>query len=139
VCVEYLVEMLVNYHYLDEVFGGAKQKSVKTERIQLVLVSDTLTAREIISEKARAHYRAVQADMPQVAETRLDLTDKIKNPFYYRYESEEESVGAALDGFKRNKYFFFWNDEQVTSLDQRLQVLGENYAKFIGLIPLKGG
>jgi septal ring factor EnvC (AmiA/AmiB activator) len=130
--------MLVQYKVVDEVFGATRQGSANTKPVQLTLVSSTLTAREIISEKARSHFRSAIEESQKTPASRVDVAarlDKQINPF----STEEETVNAALIGFQTNKYFLFWNNEQVTSLDQKLQVLGDNDARFIRIIPLKGG
>lgn len=131
--------MLVSYKYIEEVFGSRQQAPTPAKPVQLTLVSDTLTAREIISERAKSHFQIVYGDVQFKADTRIDVAEKLKKEFAPGPKTEDQAVDAALNSFQRNKYFFFWNDEQVTSLDQRLQILGDNNARFIQLIPLKGG
>jgi hypothetical protein len=139
-CALHSAPMQVQYKIVDEVIGDARKTEAKaTPRpVKLTLVSATLTAREIISEKARSHFHAAVKDSDIKATSRMDVVARLKKQVN-QLSTEEATVKAALTGFLNNRYFLFWNDEQVTSLDQKLQVMGDNHARFIQLIPLKGG
>ncbi len=129
--------MKTQFTAYDEVFGGVTAASAYAP-IRLELVSETLTAREIILEKARVEYDLLAQDHKSEFKTRNDLGAWLMQagelPSFI-----EEAEEIAIKAFSNQEFFFFWNDEQVTDLDKRLQTIGENNAKFIRLIPLKGG
>lgn len=134
--------MKIQFTAYDENFRGSPpthdQSSPTSKPVHLELVSETLTAREIISEKAKAHFSALKKDEPSTFTSRADLGHWLSANGEMP-ASVEEAVDAALKAFQNGAFFLFWNDMQVTDLDQRLQVLGNNQARFIQLTPLKGG
>ncbi len=122
---------------VDESFGSAQQKPA-LKPFRLELVSETLSARQIICERARAHFKVMATEREVSSKTRLDTARRLGSGCSPP-ASIEDAEKEAIEGFKRHRYFFFWNDRQVLSLEERLQVLGENTARFIKLMPLQGG
>ena len=49
------------------------------------------------------------------------------------------AVSATMHGFQNGLFLFFWNDQQVTDLEKRLDVMGDNEAMFLRLLPMIGG
>ena len=129
--------MNVKIQIREEAFGSARQEQAP-KPFRLELVSETLGARQIICERARAHFNIMAAEFEALSETRLDTARRLGSGCHPP-ASIEEAEKEAIEGFQRHRYFFFWNDRQVLSLDERLQVLGENTARFIQLTPLQGG
>ncbi|MEM8811947.1 MAG: hypothetical protein AAGF59_04955 [Pseudomonadota bacterium] len=129
--------MSIHFKLQDEVFGGAPARDVRNP-LELTLVSETLKAKEIICERARQRFRELADDGSVRSDNRLDLAYWLSRKTTLP-ASEEEAVAEAVRAFERHEFFFFWNDEQIFDPDQRLQVLGDNIARFIQLIPLKGG
>jgi hypothetical protein len=51
----------------------------------------------------------------------------------------EEQYAKALEGFENNGFVMLWNDTQVESLDQMLELKTGTQVTFLKLVPLIGG
>ena len=51
----------------------------------------------------------------------------------------EESVRTAIQAFEDGLYFVFFNEQQLTSLDDAIQLTAESSLKFVRLVALAGG
>ena len=51
----------------------------------------------------------------------------------------DATIETAVKVFVHGGFLFFWNDEQILDLDQRLIVLKANEALFGRSLPFKGG
>jgi hypothetical protein len=129
--------MNIQIRVVDESFGSVQQQP-ELKPFRLELVSETLSARQIICERARAHFETIATELDVSGTTRLDIARRLTSGCHPP-ASIEQAEKEAIEGFQRHRYFFFWNDRQVLSLEERLQVLGENTARFIKLMPLQGG
>ena len=52
---------------------------------------------------------------------------------------EDEAASIALEAFAEGDFLFFWNENQVQDLEERLADHEENEALFVRLFPLVGG
>ena len=121
----------------DEVFGGEVRKP-HSSPAHLILVSETLTAREIVIERAKIHFESLEKEAPGEPTNRIELAHWLS----FREvmpASAAEAEAEAICAFQRNEFFFFWNDKQVLDLEERLLANKENMARFVQIVPLKGG
>ena len=51
----------------------------------------------------------------------------------------EEAVRTAIQAFEDGLYFVFFNEQQLTSLDDAIQLTDESSLKFVRLVALAGG
>lgn len=105
----------------------------------LILVSETVTAKEVISAQAVAHFRGAHKDIEKALETRQGLASLLLDGYCGLPVTESEARDFAIEAFQRNEFFFFWNDKQVLDLEDLLLVAEANEAKFIKIFPLQGG
>jgi len=139
--------MGIDIRVIDEVWGDlqAQSKGEKKRRCagQLKLVHSQATAREVIAERARRDYADAKSGLETVSNPPLGTTrdeilavlgDQASMP-----ASEDIAVEIALGEFERGMVMFFWNGTQVTEPDAKLDLLGDNEAVFVRLLPLRGG
>jgi len=116
----------------------------------------TITVRELIEQRVRIEFAKYLENQEhsgieifEISETekRLNLGTIGKGD----HESEKDQsndineaalkkhIADALKGFSNNEYFITVNENQVLSLDDRLQAIDANTVSFMKLIPLMGG
>lgn len=81
-------------------------------RVQLTLVSSSVTARELIEQRVRSEVAQVEADA---------------------------QCARALAAFENNGFLLFADDRQIESLEERIVIRPETRVSFIKLTPLVGG
>jgi hypothetical protein len=124
----------------DEVIGVQPREP----RFTLTLVSERVTAREIISRRVREEVDAHNATMPehfrglvQPADAEVLLNSyRMRGP---RQIDAERQCQKALEAFERNGFLLLVNDRQVESLDEPIVIGDRADATFIRLVPLVGG
>ncbi len=139
--------MGVDVRVIDEVWGDLRaQTSGEQKRRfagQLKLVHSQATARDVISERARRDYAETKAQRERTPDQPLGQTrDEILAEFDGQERvpaSAETAAQIALVEFETGMVMFFWNGTQITELDATLDLLGDNEAVFVRLVPLKGG
>lgn len=96
----------------------------KTQRCELSVVSNRITAREIISQRLIQQ----QGDGPERAGT-SDRDDA----------GRSEEVARVAEAFDKRRLVILVDGVRVTSLDDRFELDRETDVTFIHLYPLKGG
>lgn len=124
----------------DEVIGVQPREA----RFTLTLVSERVTAREIISRRVREEVAAYNAHLPetfhglaQPADAELLLNGyRMRGP--KRIDAERQCE-KALQAFDRNGFLLLVNDRQLESLDEPIVIGDRADVTFIKLVPLVGG
>lgn len=112
--------------------------------IELRLVREKMTVRDLVTRRIRAEVRAHNAKpkpiyqglvMPAEAERVLNGYRLAKA----RPIDEGEQITKALEAFERNGFLLFVGDEQADDLDAEIVVGEEVKVSFVRLVPLVGG
>ncbi|MFD0917129.1 hypothetical protein ACFQ14_11985 [Pseudahrensia aquimaris] len=117
---------------------GARKDAVPVPAFSMEMAQAEVSVRNIIEQRV-----ALECDAPLLAidheaaapliEPGLDLRLKDAKP------DVAKAKNIALEAFRNNAFFFIWNGVQVESLDEKVNVMRENEAIFLRLIPLRGG
>jgi hypothetical protein len=119
---------------------AARQKNTFT----LDFLESTITAREFlrrrIYQEVQDYNTAQHAPYnglitPSEMETTLNRTQP-KAPRQIDWEAQ---FNRALEGFQKNAFVMLWNDRQIESLDEQLELTEGSNATFLKLVPLVGG
>ncbi len=114
------------------------------QTLELRLVREKMTVRELITRRVRAEVRRHNAAPGLVYRGLVQPTEaeRVLNGFRFskpRAIDEEAQVAQAVEAFGRNGFLLFVGDEQVEDLDAEV-VLGEEIeVGFVRLVPLIGG
>jgi hypothetical protein len=132
--------MLVNVTVKDESAGGLSGD------VPLVLAVPSATrVRDLICTRVRdevARYNAAPTAtfqglvMPEGAKPLA--VGGFKMPSSRRIDWEGQA-DQAIEAFRRNRFFVLVDDNQVTDLDQVLDLTADTDIRFIRLVPLVGG
>jgi hypothetical protein len=112
--------------------------------IELHLVRERVTARELITRRVRAEVRRHNASpgLVYAGLVQPEEAERVLNG--YRFEKarqidEAAQIEKAIDAFGHNGFLLFVDDEQVDDLEAEV-VLGPNVkVSFVRLVPLIGG
>ena len=119
---------------------AARQKN----SFQMDFLEDRLTAREFlrrrIYEEVQIHNSADAAPYNGLV-TPTDLEQHLNRtvPKEIRKIDWETQYQKALEGFAGNAIIMLWNDRQIESLDEILELSEGSTATFLKLVPLVGG
>lgn len=140
--------MGIDVRIVDEVWGDlqaqAKGEEKRRPAGQLKLVHSQATAREVIAQRARRDFADAKSrnheniSNPPLGTTRDEMLAELEGRARMP-ESEEIAIEIALGEFERGMVMLFWNGTQVTEHDENLDLLGDNEAVFVRLLPLVGG
>lgn len=112
--------------------------------IELRLVREKMTVRELIARRIRAEVRAHNARPVDIYRGLVQPTEAERVLNGYRLQKprqidEEAQVSKAIEAFERNGFLLFVGDAQEDDLDAEI-VLGEDVqVSFVKLVPLVGG
>ncbi|WP_428523567.1 hypothetical protein [Roseibium sp.] len=130
--------MAVQIRVVSENWGLPEGRQRRLEP-QLRLISSNLLARDVIAEKTRRDYQVYKsADKVPVSVPQSDLSSFLDKT-EISPKDESEAVKLALESFTDGAFLFFWNENQVESLDESLINREVNEALFVKLFPLAGG
>lgn len=116
--------------------SGAERGDGKRQVAHLRLVSDLLSVDDVIAQ----HVTRKWQDMTQAeAPSRAALVADIEIGLDLGGGTLEAAIARAQAGFRQGAFLFFWNDEQITEPETRLNVAQDNEAVFLRLFPMKGG
>lgn len=116
--------------------SGTEGRGGKRQVAHLRLVSDTLRVDDVIAQ----HVTRKWQDMSQgEAPSRAALVADIEIGLDRGDVTLDTAIARAQAGFRQGAYLFFWNDEQITEPETRLNIARENEAVFLRLFPMKGG
>lgn len=124
---------------IDETIG-ARQGSTRQNGPRLKLVSKTMTVRELIAERVSAEWMVRQPKNDREPRSRKELALLLQQWESLQFAgSQDAAIKMAEKAFAAGEFLFFWNDDQILDPDQRLNILEDNEALFVRLLPLKGG
>ncbi len=123
----------------DEILG----KGIQHELL-LNLDIEFSTVKELIRERIHAEVNAYNTKQPEYFNSLIQPTNAEVTLNGYRLKAKrkmdvEEQCKLAFEGFKNNGYFLLINDNQVTDLEERVQIKEQMQLTFIKLTPLVGG
>lgn len=124
----------------DETFAGDI-----LDTIELMVSSEILTVKEIITARVAAEIDAYNKKLPEYFKGLVQPTEaeKTLNGFKLKDKKKtidvEKQVFVALDAFQKNGYFVLIDNNQAESLQQQVLVRENTSISFIKLTPLVGG
>jgi hypothetical protein len=132
-----LLEATVLVH--DETSSGQR-----THSIRLRLVSERLTAAELISRRVTQEVEEYNASTPEyfrglVEPTRAEAVLNGPKIRERRRLDPQAQCETALRAFQTNGFFLLVDDRQVEELDEVLVLSPESEVRFVKLVPLVGG
>jgi hypothetical protein len=133
--------MVAALRIVDQTSSGER---VNELTIELRLVREKMTARELVTRRVRAEVRRHNAAPSLVYRGLVQptLAERILNGYRFAKPQaidEEAQVTKAIEAFARNGFLLFVADEQIDDLDAEV-VLGEDVeVSFVRLVPLVGG
>ena len=134
---------------VDEHFGKGREPP-----FQLKLVSETVTARELIAiriseeidllekraEEMRLEHNLTRSFLirfdPTSPEAKLNKKLNTKPSQTFNHTAE---IVAAERAFQSNRFVMLFNEKQIEDLDQVLSITPECEVVFLRLVPLVGG
>jgi hypothetical protein len=138
---------------VDEHFGS--NASERVSGVELRLVSERISAREILRQRVEAEVEEVnrrkQAHVDGHAKTRSFLIDidaesaeaKLNMPILGKRKPKlfdvEEETKRAVAAFEKRQFIMLFDDRQVDDIDAWVSVTPESEVVFLYLTPLKGG
>ncbi|MEE4376798.1 MAG: hypothetical protein V2J55_04695 [Candidatus Competibacteraceae bacterium] len=146
---------MLNVSVSTVVFGGGAIES-PLPKVQLRLVSQRLSAREIIAQAVKEQVKALllehekdfqqiqrqlqrqyleQADVNRQAQQGKVALEREKNTA----PQEEREIERALRAFRHGSYKMFVDGEEVVDLDEMCTLKEGAAVRFVRLIPLVGG
>ena len=115
----------------------------RTPAIRLRLASESLTARELIERRVEAEVKRHNKRASQPFRGLVQPTDderRLNKPRRGgRLVDAASQVQIAIAAFENNGFFLLVDDQQVTSLEQRIVLTEETQISFIKLVALVGG
>jgi hypothetical protein len=125
------------------VYDGINARA-REPALQLRLVSDRVTARELIERRVRQEVEAFNSSNEDVYRGLVKPTEaeETLNGFRFRLRKQvklQEQVDAALSAFASNGFLLLIDDRQVSSLDEWTTLQRASHVTFIKLVPLVGG
>jgi len=136
---------------VDERFGA---NNTRVAALELRLVSERVTAREIIRRRVEAEVallnqrklmhddltrsRSLLVDVePDSAEAKLNpLFPRLGRP---KQIDTEKEVGRAVDAFTARRFIMLLDDRQIDDLDEAVTFTPGGEVVFLYITPLKGG
>lgn len=106
--------------------------------------SEAVTIKEIIEARVKAEVDAYNKKLPDYFNGLIEPTDAEKTLNGYKLRSKkpidaEKQVYVALDAFQKNGFFVLVDNQQCTSLEQRVTLTPDTQISFVKLTPLVGG
>ena len=119
---------------------AARQKT----SFQMDFLEDRLTAREFLRRRIYEEVQSHNSANPAlynglVTPTNLEQQLNRASPKAPRKIDWEAQYQKALEGFAGNAIIMLWNDRQIESLDEILELSEGSTATFLKLVPLIGG
>ena len=104
----------------------------------------TITARELIRERVYQEVQAYNQKMPEVFRGLVAPTDaeRVLNGFRLRTTRSidpEKQCKLAMQAFAQNGFILLVDDQQVSELDQQIELKSSTSVVFLKLTPLVGG
>ena len=130
---------------VDERFGPGGTE--RRDAVELRLVSERVTPREIIRRRVEAEIEALRLRKIASAHTRSFLIEAapaeralnrltLKPP---RVPKAEDETARACAAFERQGFIMLFDERQIDDLDACVTVTADSKVVFLYLTPLKGG
>lgn len=122
-----------------ETWGAANGRS-RQMGPQLRLVQNIATAEEFLREQAVEVFVSTREQAEtSVRKIPSSMLGETVPEGFSEPKSAANAADCAVEAFRDGTVLFFWNDQQVTDLSSRLDILGKNEALFVQLFPMVGG
>lgn len=135
---------------VDESFGG--QAPVRRPALELRLVSERITPRDVIRERVKAEVETLNARRAQarhdhdrtrswlvdIGPTEEQLNPKAR-PRPSRHLDAAMEIERAHHAFLKRSFIMLFDDRQIDDLDEAVTVGPHSEAVFLYMTPLKGG
>ena len=123
----------------DENFAGEALSQILIE-----IEKDSCTLKEIIEKRVEAEVEKYNKVLPKYFTGLVQPTESEVTLNGYlignrRKIDVEKQVFVALNAFQKNSFFVLVDDEQITELDEVIELQSERKISFIKLTPLVGG
>lgn len=123
----------------DENFYGKSLNQILIE-----IEQDACTLRELIEKRVEVEVEKYNTLLPKyftglVQPTESEVT---LNGYLVKNRSKidvEKQIYVALSAFQKNAFFVLVDDEQLSELDEIIEIASERKIRFIKLTPLVGG
>lgn len=122
----------------------AEPSGRRIREFTLRLVSERLTARELIAARVRHEVEAYNAKHEEVFEGLVQPSHAEVALNGYRMKERRSldvdvQIETALTAFERNGFFLLVDDRQVEGLDDLIVIGVATEVSFVKLVPLVGG
>jgi len=121
----------------DQSIPGDTQNSIEIE-LDEITTPEEIIRKRVAKEVKLYNSKAEKVIRGLVQPTRIERTlNGTKSKF--KPVDFEKQIYVALDAFQKNGFFILIDDNQVTELDQQINLKKTSQIKFIKLTPLAGG
>lgn len=131
--------MTVSLKIFDQTNAGEKAPAVVLE-----LVSERITARELLERRIKVEVERFNKEKPEVFKGLVQPaeTERVLNGFRLRKPKMldwKKQLDAAVEAFDRGRIYVLVDDRQLDSLDEQLTLTSTSEVIFLKLVPLMGG
>jgi len=122
---------------IDQALSGERQNTIEIDIEELTTPEKIIRARvtkEVTAYNTKAASVFHGLVQPITREQNLNNSSSKFKPI-----DLEKQVYVALDAFQKNGFFILVDDDQLTTLDQEIQLKTASEINFIKLTPLVGG
>jgi hypothetical protein len=111
---------------------------------ELPVATEKLTVREMIKIRVFEEVTDYNAQQPDLYRGLVQLTEAEQTLNGYKMLKRreidwDEQYESAVQAFQQNGFLILVNDQQVTELDDVIEILPETSVTFLKLVPLVGG
>jgi len=123
----------------DETFAGKV-----LSQILIQIENDSCMLKELIEKRVRAEVGSFNESLPRhfTGLVQPNESEATLNGYLLKNRNKidiEKQVFVALNAFQKNAYFVLVDDEQITNLDEVIELPSERKISFVKLTPLVGG
>jgi len=123
----------------DETFAGKV-----LHELNLEFAAETVTVKDIITERVLKEVEQYNNKLPEYFKGLIQPSAAEKTLNGYKLKNRkkidgEKQVYTALDAFQKNGFFVLVDDEQITNLNEAIELPSERKISFVKLTPLVGG
>ncbi len=142
---------------VDEHFGAGE--TARKPAMELRLVSEKVTVRDIISRRVADEVEAVNAERLSYAirheqtrsflipiekgsvedQLKPSLLDRIKKRPNQNLLDANKEIKRAIEAFESRRFLLLFDDRQIEDLDYEIPLMPDSEVVFLRLSPLKGG
>ena len=116
----------------------------RTHRVQLKLVSERLTVRELIERRVEAEVERFNLQRPINFKALVQPKDAEETAQGYRLRQHRdldwrEQADEAVKAFQEKCFFVMVDNKEIKELDQELTITDTTEIAFVKLMPIVGG